>query len=83
MYLYCDCHLFNLMSIIIVKRLELSKFKKIIKPKPCDCDNSTIEYYNDPTELLNEIKITDELIRLELFWVKRYIKFSLLLLSLL
>ena len=32
-----------------------SKFKKIIKP--CDCDNSTIKYYNNPTELLNELKI--------------------------
>ena len=32
-----------------------SKFKKVIKP--CKCDNSTIEYYNDPTELLNELEI--------------------------
>ena len=31
-----------------------SKFKKIIKP--CKCDNSTIEYYNDSTELLNDFK---------------------------
>ena len=32
-----------------------SKFKKIIKP--WKCDNSPIEYYNDPTELLNELEI--------------------------
>ena len=32
-----------------------SMFKKIIKP--CKCDNSTIEYYNNPTELLNEFEI--------------------------
>ena len=41
-----------------------SKFKKIIKTKPCKCsmdavacDNSPIEYYNDPTELLNKLEI--------------------------
>ena len=34
-----------------------SKFKKIIKTKPCNCDSSTIEYYNDPTELLNKLEI--------------------------
>ena len=32
-----------------------SKFKKIIKP--CKCDNLAIKYYNDPTELLNELEI--------------------------
>ena len=33
-----------------------SKFKKIIKP--CECTtNTAIEYYNDPTELLNELEI--------------------------
>ena len=31
-----------------------SKFKKIIN---CSCDNQTIEYYNDPNELLNELEI--------------------------
>ena len=31
------------------------KFKKIIKT--CKCDNSPIEYYNDPTELLNKLEI--------------------------
>ena len=30
-----------------------SKFNKIIKPK----ETSTIEYYNDSTELLNELEI--------------------------
>ena len=30
-----------------------SKFNKITKPK----ETSTIEYYNDPTELLNELEI--------------------------
>ena len=42
-----------------------SKFKKIIKSansSKCSrdavgCDSSTIEYYNDPTELLNELEI--------------------------
>jgi len=34
-----------------------SKFNKIIKHKPCECTNSTVEYYNDPTELLNELEI--------------------------
>ena len=37
-----------------------SKFKKIIKTCSKDataCDSSTIEYYNDPTELLNELEI--------------------------
>ena len=42
-----------------------SKFKKIIKTcskdaTACskdDCNSSTIEYYNDPTELLNELEI--------------------------
>ena len=32
-----------------------SKFKKIIKG--CKCDNSPIEYYNDPTELLTKLEI--------------------------
>ena len=36
-------------------RKTSSKFNKIIKQ--CNCDNSTIEYYNNPTELLNELKI--------------------------
>ena len=30
------------------------KFKKIIN---CSCDNQTIEYYNNPNELLNELEI--------------------------
>ena len=37
-----------------------SKFNKITKtskPKPCDCTTSTMEYYNDPTELLSELEI--------------------------
>ena len=35
-----------------------SKFKKIIKSaNTCKCDSSTIEYYNDPTKLLNELEI--------------------------
>ena len=31
MYLYCDCHLFNIMSIKSVKRLELFSVKRYIK----------------------------------------------------
>ena len=31
MYLYCDCHLSNIMSIILVKRLELFWVKRYIK----------------------------------------------------
>ena len=34
-----------------------SKFKKIIKTSACKCDNSPIEYYNDPTELLTKLEI--------------------------
>ena len=34
-----------------------SKFNKIIKHKPCECTNSAVKYYNDLTELLNDLEI--------------------------